>query len=265
MKRFLRSLVIGGTCAVLTGGLFYSAAAQSDGLSTVTLKNGKVVKGYLLEVAPNERVKIKSADGSIFVFEWAEISSVKRAPAVEADPEAEETARNVAKGRRGFSVGAQGAIMLTSSDLVTTSNTSQSYEGLGLSGAALAQLFFTRNWGILTGLGVSNFGNADVRGTYATFPISMRFVTGTPDKLGLCIDVGIKFGLLAGASARKENFSTFTSSLLVGVGGYYPLTPELSLVATLSTDMQWLRFARSNFDINGGGLQVGVFYKFKSE
>ena len=39
----------------------------------VYLKNGSIIKGDILEVVPNETIKIKTSDGSIFVFKMDEV------------------------------------------------------------------------------------------------------------------------------------------------------------------------------------------------
>lgn len=47
--------------------------AQVNTRDIVYLKNGSVIKGDILEVVPNETLKIKTSDGSIFVFKMEEI------------------------------------------------------------------------------------------------------------------------------------------------------------------------------------------------
>ncbi len=44
----------------------------------VYLKNGSIIKGEILQVVPNEKIKLKTADGSIFVFKMEEVLKVDK-------------------------------------------------------------------------------------------------------------------------------------------------------------------------------------------
>lgn len=45
---------------------------------TVYLKNGSVIKGTIIEQVPNESLKIKTGDGSIFVFQMSEVTKITK-------------------------------------------------------------------------------------------------------------------------------------------------------------------------------------------
>ena len=47
--------------------------AQVNRRDVVYLKNGSIIKGDILEVIPTETIKIKTSDGSIFVFKMEEV------------------------------------------------------------------------------------------------------------------------------------------------------------------------------------------------
>lgn len=51
----------------------YLTSAQVNRRDIVYLKNGSIIKGDILEVVPNETIKIKTSDGSIFVFKMEEV------------------------------------------------------------------------------------------------------------------------------------------------------------------------------------------------
>lgn len=53
---------------------------QNNVQYSIYLKNGSIVKGILLEFKPGESVKIKTADGNIFVFETDKIISMEKQP-----------------------------------------------------------------------------------------------------------------------------------------------------------------------------------------
>lgn len=52
--------------------------AQSVTRDVVTLKNGSVVKGSIIEMKPNESVKVSTSDGSIFVYNMSEIEQITK-------------------------------------------------------------------------------------------------------------------------------------------------------------------------------------------
>ena len=53
------------------------ASAQQYG-EVIYLKNGSIIKGTIVEQTPNESYKIKTADGSLFVYKWSEVSKITK-------------------------------------------------------------------------------------------------------------------------------------------------------------------------------------------
>jgi len=53
-------------------------SAQEETVDIVKLKNGSIIKGKILEIRPQEHVKIELRDGSIFVFKMEEVESITR-------------------------------------------------------------------------------------------------------------------------------------------------------------------------------------------
>tara|TARA_B100002052_G_scaffold292060_1_gene313032 strand:+ start:503 stop:1459 length:957 start_codon:yes stop_codon:yes gene_type:complete len=49
-----------------------------SGRDVVYLKNGSIIKGLILEQIPNKSLKIETADGSLFVFEFDQISKISK-------------------------------------------------------------------------------------------------------------------------------------------------------------------------------------------
>ena len=45
---------------------------------TVYLKNGSVIKGTIVEQVPNESLKIRTADGSLFVYQMSEVTKITK-------------------------------------------------------------------------------------------------------------------------------------------------------------------------------------------
>jgi hypothetical protein len=72
--------------------MFYSLFLDAqNSVNVVHLKNGSMIKGVIIEQIPNESLKLKTYDGSIFVFKADEIEKITleekvEAPAVQAKP-----------------------------------------------------------------------------------------------------------------------------------------------------------------------------------
>ncbi len=56
------------------------AAAQQQYVECIYLKNGSIIKGYIIEQIPNETVKILTRDGSIFVYNISDILKIAKEP-----------------------------------------------------------------------------------------------------------------------------------------------------------------------------------------
>ncbi|MBP9152595.1 MAG: hypothetical protein KBF73_09955 [Flavobacteriales bacterium] len=54
------------------------AFAQSNLIDVVYLKNGSIIKGIIVEQVPGKAIKLETADGSLFVFEFEEITKMTR-------------------------------------------------------------------------------------------------------------------------------------------------------------------------------------------
>jgi hypothetical protein len=59
--------------AVIFTAMSFLTMAQANRRDIVYLKNGSIIKGDILEVIPNETIKIKTSDGNIFVFKVDEV------------------------------------------------------------------------------------------------------------------------------------------------------------------------------------------------
>lgn len=89
MRRVLFSLVL--------GLLFYvSSLAQNNVVDVVTLKNGSVIRGIILEQVPNKNIKVQTADGSIFVYTMAEVERINR------EQRSHTRSYGVSDGKKGY-------------------------------------------------------------------------------------------------------------------------------------------------------------------
>ena len=57
-----------------------AALAQQDARDVVHLKNGSIIKGQIVELVPNEKVRIETSDGSVFVFPMDEVIRIEGEP-----------------------------------------------------------------------------------------------------------------------------------------------------------------------------------------
>ena len=61
--------------------LFVSAMvfAQTNSYTEVVyLKNGSIIKGIIIEQIPNEKLKIETKDGNVFVYEFKDIEKITK-------------------------------------------------------------------------------------------------------------------------------------------------------------------------------------------
>lgn len=69
-SRFLLSLIF-----LLS---FPIISLSQETLDVLYLKNGSIIKGTIIEQIPNETLKIQTKDGSIFVYNFSEVSKITR-------------------------------------------------------------------------------------------------------------------------------------------------------------------------------------------
>ncbi|HUX38870.1 MAG TPA: hypothetical protein VMV44_13300 [Rectinemataceae bacterium] len=67
-RPILLALAIVALCAAM--------AAAEELVDVVYLKNGSVIRGMILEQVPDQSLKIRTADGSIFVFKMSEVDRI---------------------------------------------------------------------------------------------------------------------------------------------------------------------------------------------
>ena len=69
MKRFVICLFV-----LVISTMAFVTMAQD----VVYLKNGSVIKGSVIEMIPNQSIKIQTADGSLFVYQMNEVDRIER-------------------------------------------------------------------------------------------------------------------------------------------------------------------------------------------
>ncbi|MBQ6988649.1 MAG: hypothetical protein IJN45_05820, partial [Alistipes sp.] len=71
MKKFIISLAV---CIMA----FASTAFSQNLQEVVYLKNGSIIKGIVVEQVPGVSLKLKTYDGSIFVYQMSEIEKIAK-------------------------------------------------------------------------------------------------------------------------------------------------------------------------------------------
>lgn len=56
------------------------AEAQQPMIDVVYLHNGSIIRGFIIEQIPSESLKVQTRDGSVFVYEMAEVQRIVREP-----------------------------------------------------------------------------------------------------------------------------------------------------------------------------------------
>lgn len=87
--------------SVLTLLLAASLHAQTTD-NIVYLKNGSVIKGDVIESVPDRHIKVRTADGSIFVYQMTEVDRIVRDEAPRTQPASDTPAGWQQQGHRGL-------------------------------------------------------------------------------------------------------------------------------------------------------------------
>ncbi len=81
----------------------------------IHLKNGSVIKGIIVEQIPNKEYKVETADGSLFIFEWNDVSKITRERGVTAEVKTKKETQAIdaePKFRYGVKAGMNVAMMV---------------------------------------------------------------------------------------------------------------------------------------------------------
>lgn len=93
MKRLVISLL-----ALVISTMAFATMAQD----IVYLKNGSVIKGSVIEMIPNQSIKVQTADGSLFVYQMNEVDRIERDAKKQNNQVEEVTDDYLERGFRGL-------------------------------------------------------------------------------------------------------------------------------------------------------------------
>lgn len=80
-----------------------SIFAQNENQDVVYLKNGSIIRGEIVNLVPNETVKIKTVDGSLFVYPMDDVKEITKEPVVSSQVKSKTFEKR--KGYIGLSLG----------------------------------------------------------------------------------------------------------------------------------------------------------------
>lgn len=80
----LTSNILRRTVFALTLAFVVQSAGAQEVIEVLHLKNGSMIKGMIIEQVPNESVKIRTSDGSVFVYPLSEVEKITKEVAVDA-------------------------------------------------------------------------------------------------------------------------------------------------------------------------------------
>ena len=222
---------------------FVGASAQSQ-RETVYLHNGSVIKGEVIEAVPGESIKVKTADGSIFVYDMADVERITK--------DADDTAPtgNARGGHRGldftvdvgYGISTQGG-----SGIITT--------GIGLGKRFTKNFYF----GLGTGAYVSPDGGnplvpltADFK---ALFPVGRaRIAPGGLLRMGYVFNTEGDHTYSVGSGRYRETFTIESPNYFM-----FEIMPTVEIPLSQKVDFN-LGVGYAHFipvGDNGGGSGVG--------
>src|SRR5574344_1115044 len=84
------------TILVIITSVTNGALAQNANYEDVVyLKNGSIIHGTIIEQIPNESLKVKTKDGSVFVYNLSEVSKLSKEEMVNSTPSSENPYKSI--------------------------------------------------------------------------------------------------------------------------------------------------------------------------
>lgn len=193
--------------------------SQTSARDIVYLKNGSIVKGIIIEQVPNKSLKIETADGSIFVYEFSEIERIEKegTGASSRPPELQEPRKSFLT-KTLFTI--QGALVVPLGEFASTtgSNGGAAKTGFGFGADLKVPLGGPAFW-LLTGTFSFNaLDEAAVRSTY-----------GLPSSVTVDVGNWVSITPMTGLGVIIPVSETLGFQLSGRLGLLIGSTPEMSL------------------------------------
>jgi len=75
--------------------------ARLQNQDVLYLKNGSIIRGKIVELIPNKTIKIKTVDGSLFVYQMAEVEKITIEEVTKEEPQIMKDNKNIIKEETG--------------------------------------------------------------------------------------------------------------------------------------------------------------------
>ena len=166
-------------------GAFTATFAQST-KDVLYLKNGSIIYGQLIEMVPEKQVKIKTADGSVFVYNTSEVDRIAKA---EKEVKEQRSERKSSFRTRKIATGFKGFIDDSYSASMNGSDFNRGGLSVSLGSQILPQLF------VGAGLGLEYYTEPEVLTVPVFADVRVNFING-PVSPFLGVKVGSKVSIL---------------------------------------------------------------------
>lgn len=195
--------------------LMLGASTATFGQSTkdvLYLKNGSVIYGQLIEMVPDKQVKIKTADGSVFIYNTSEVDRIEKA---EKEVKEQRSERKSSFRTRKIATGFKGFIDDSYSASMNGSDFNRGGLSVSLGSQILPQLF------VGAGLGLEYYNELEVLTVPVFADVRVNFINGPISPF-----LGVKVGYTA-----LGDFEGFYLNPMVGCR--FGLTNKLALHAAI--------------------------------
>lgn len=197
---FFLLFIIYLTSIILPGAAF----SQNETQDVVYLKNGSIIKGTIVEQIPNESIKIETSDGSVFVYDFADVKKIARE--VSQKPSLPGKTSNK-KSNFGFKAGLiTGGMVSVGKQGDIDVGTSYSFGGFWEN--ILAPSFF---WGFALDFNGINYKHSNESSTLINMSTYLKTKIDISDNVILRPGVSILgYGILTNPSSEGDNSNNLT-------------------------------------------------------
>jgi hypothetical protein len=238
-------------CLVVFISIILSAAPclAQDSVDVVQLKNGSIIRGEIIELVADSLVKIKTADGNLFVFKMSEVELITKEYR-ERPPQgvaAQDSIGGPLSTESHFSL--FGGLSLPAGDFASTSGGAAK---LGYTIGAEYELRFGKyvGWIIQFNYTRNAIDDDALRGQFGLggFPFNL---SSTP-WITLAPVTGVKL-----TGPLSPDFSVFCT---LGAGAAFGTSPELNITGQgFSVNQSAAKATAFTFSISGGFLVADIF------
>lgn len=241
--------------------LFANAVfSQEQAKDVVYLKNGSVIKGQIIEQVPNKSIKIQTADGNIFVYDFSEIEKITK-----------ETVTTQSKAFSEIWLGGRLGVNFTniSSDQLSGNTTRTGLVVGGIVEFSLSDMFALEPGVVYSQSGSSYAGGTTDAYNYIDIPVLIKAKFGASEvKPYLFAGPALGFEVAATETSPGNpsiDLSSYTSSInfsaQFGGGVEYAINPKTKLFGDVRyavglTDISTVNGFTEHTE--GFSIQVGV-------